>query len=143
VTLILTTHYMDEAEQLCDRLAVMDAGRIAAEGSPRALIDRYATPEVLELRFGLDEHVQAGEKIARLVRDDREGPAEPRRGVRAVAPAGRWVELLPDRVLLYTPDASAALAAVRAAGLVPVTTLTRRGTMEDVFLQLTGRSLVD
>ncbi len=135
VTLILTTHYMDEAEQLCDRLVVMDAGRVAAEGSPRELIDRYSTPEVLELRFSLDEHEQAGEKIAGLVRGDRRGPA-------ARAEVDR-VEVLPDRVLLYTSDGAGALAAVGAIGLVPLTTLTRRSTMEDVFLQLTGRSLVD
>jgi lipooligosaccharide transport system ATP-binding protein len=130
VTLILTTHYMDEAEQLCDRLVVMDAGRIAAEGSPRELIARYSTPEVLELRFSLDEHAQAGELITSLVRDGSRGTAE-------------RIEVLPDRVLLYTPDGAAALAAVRASGLAPLTTLTRRSTMEDVFLQLTGRSLGD
>jgi lipooligosaccharide transport system ATP-binding protein len=130
VTLILTTHYMDEAEQLCDRLVVMDAGRIAAAGSPRELIGKYATPEVLELRFSLDEHAQAGQRIASLVNGAGRGTAE-------------RVEVLPDRVLLYTTGGAAALAAVRASGLVPVTTLTRRSTMEDVFLQLTGRSLGD
>jgi lipooligosaccharide transport system ATP-binding protein len=130
VTLILTTHYMDEAEQLCDRLVVMDAGRVAAEGSPRELIDGYSTPEVLELRFSLDEHQQAAEKIASLLHDDPGGPAA-------------RVEVLPDRVLVYTVDGAAALLAVRHRGLVPLTTLTRRSTMEDVFLQLTGRSLVD
>ena len=130
VTLILTTHYMDEAEQLCDRLVVMDAGRIAAAGSPRELIVRYATPEVLELRFSLDEHAQAGERIGSLVRDSGRGIA-------------KQVEVLPDRVLLYTSDGVAALAAIRASGLAPVTTLTRRSTMEDVFLRLTGRSLGD
>ena len=130
VSLILTTHYMDEAEQLCDRLVVMNAGHVAAEGSPRELIGRYSTPEVLELRFSLDGHEQAAEKIARLARDSSRGPAE-------------RVEVLPDRVLLYTSDGAAALAGVRAIGLVPLTTLTRRSTMEDVFLQLTGRSLGD
>ena len=158
VTLILTTHYMDEAEQLCDRLVVMDAGRVAAEGSPRELIGRYSTPEVLELRFGLDEHEQAAEKVAGLVRADSHGQAArgggeravPERAVaeravaeRAVAEraVAERVEVLPDRVLLYTSDGAAALAAVRATGLAPLTTLTRRSTMEDVFLQLTGRSL--
>jgi len=130
VTLILTTHYMDEAEQLCDRLVVMDAGHVVAEGSPRDLIARYATPEVLELRFSLDEHQQAGRKVALLAAGDTRGPAT-------------RVEVLPDRVLLYTDDGEAALAAVRDRGLVPMTTLIRRSTMEDVFLQLTGRSLVD
>src|SRR5829696_304479 len=51
VTLVLTTHYMDEAEQLCDRLVVMDHGRIVAQGSPRELIERYSTREVVEIRF--------------------------------------------------------------------------------------------
>jgi lipooligosaccharide transport system ATP-binding protein len=134
VTLILTTHYMDEAEQLCDRLVVMDAGRIAAEGSPRELIGRYSTPEVVELRFSLDEHDQAGQKIASLVSgEDAEGTGK----------ALERVEVLPDRVLLYTPDGTAALAAVHATGLLPLTALARRSTMEDVFLHLTGRSLVD
>ena len=128
VTLILTTHYMDEAEQLCDRLVVMDAGRVAAEGSPRDLISRYATPEVLELRFGLDQHDQAASQIVALARDD---PGE----------VAETVEVLPDRVLLYTVDGTAALATVRESGLVPLTTLTRRSTMDDVFLRLTGRSL--
>ncbi|MGE5285656.1 MAG: ABC transporter ATP-binding protein [Micromonosporaceae bacterium] len=130
VTLILTTHYMDEAEQLCDRLIVMDAGRVVAEGAPRDLIARYSTPEVLELRFSLDEHEQAASKVAHLAGGDPRGPAE-------------RVEVLPDRVLVYASDGEAALAAVRASGLVPLTTLTRRSTMEDVFLQLTGRSLED
>ena len=93
VTLVLTTHYMDEAEQLCDRLVVMDGGLIAAEGSPRELIERYSTPEVLELRFDPAEHEQAAEKIA-------DGPAE-------------RLEVLADRILLYTADGDAALAAVR------------------------------
>jgi lipooligosaccharide transport system ATP-binding protein len=132
VTLILTTHYMDEAEQLCDRLVVMDAGRIAAEGSPEDLIRRYSTLEVLEVRFGLDEHAQAAEKIADLVRAGTRLPAQ-------------RAEVLPDRVLLYThtQDGAAALTAVRVTGLAPVTTLIWRSTMEDVFLQLTGRSLED
>ena len=121
-TLILTTHYMDEAEQLCDRLVVMDKGRIAAEGTPRELIERYSTREVLELRFPLDEQEQAVEKVAGIA--DR-------------------VELLPDRVLLYADDGEAALQAVRGRGLEPITALVRRSTLEDVFLHLTGRTLVD
>jgi lipooligosaccharide transport system ATP-binding protein len=123
VTLVLTTHYMDEAEQLCDRLVVMDRGKIAAQGSPRELITRYSTPEVLELRFALDEHEQAAEKLADV-------------------PAAR-IEVLADRILLYTDDGDVALAAAAAHGLEPVTSLIRRSTLEDVFLRLTGRRLED
>jgi lipooligosaccharide transport system ATP-binding protein len=123
VTLILTTHYMDEAEQLCDRLVVMDAGVIAAEGSPRELIGRYSTPEVLELRFDPADHEQAAEKLASL-------PAE-------------RLEVLADRVLVYTGDGDQALAAARELGLEPLTSLVRRSTLEDVFLRLTGRRLGD
>ena len=123
VTLVLTTHYMDEAEQLCDRLVVMDRGKIAAAGSPRQLIEMYSTPEVLELRFALDEQEQAAEKLADV-------------------PADR-IEVLADRILLYTGNGDAALDAVRARGLEPVTSLVRRSTLEDVFLRLTGRRLED
>ncbi len=123
VTLVLTTHYMDEAEQLCDRLVVMDGGKIAAEGSPRELIETYSTPEVLELRFRPFEHDQAAEKAAN-------------------APADR-IEILADRILLYVADGDAALAAVRGLGLEPLTSLVRRSTLEDVFLRLTGRRLED
>jgi lipooligosaccharide transport system ATP-binding protein len=122
VTLILTTHYMDEAEQLCDRLVVMDKARIVAEGSPRALIERYATREVLELRFPADA---------------REGIAEQLEGL-----ADR-VEALPDRFLLYTQDGEAAAVAVHDRGLRPEAVLVRRSSLEDVFLRLTGRSLVE
>jgi lipooligosaccharide transport system ATP-binding protein len=123
VTLILTTHYMDEAEQLCDRLVVMDGGRIAAEGSPRELIDAYSTREVLELRFHVSEHDQAAEKLA-------DAPAE-------------RMEVLADRVLLYVENGDDALAVVRSSGLEPLTSLVRRSTLEDVFLRLTGRRLED
>jgi lipooligosaccharide transport system ATP-binding protein len=123
VTLVLTTHYMDEAEQLCDRLVVMDGGRIAAQGSPRELIDAYSTPEVLELRFQLAEHEQAAEKLAAV-------PAE-------------RMEVLADRILLYAADGDVALEEVRALGLEPLTSLVRRSTLEDVFLRLTGRRLED
>jgi lipooligosaccharide transport system ATP-binding protein len=123
VTLILTTHYMDEAEQLCDRLVVMDHGTIAAGGSPRQLIDAYSTPEVLELRFDTSTHEQAAEKLAAV-------PAE-------------RMEVLADRILLYIPDGDAALADVHDLGLDPVTSLVRRSTLEDVFLRLTGRRLED
>jgi lipooligosaccharide transport system ATP-binding protein len=123
VTLVLTTHYMDEAEQLCDRLVVMDRGKIAAAGSPRELIERYSTPEVLELRFDPAEHQVAAEKLA---------------GV----PAQR-TEVLADRILLYVTDGDLTLAAVRALGVEPLTSLVRRSTLEDVFLRLTGRRLED
>jgi lipooligosaccharide transport system ATP-binding protein len=122
VTLVLTTHYMDEAEQLCDRLVVMDHGRIAAEGSPRQLIDRYATREVLELRFDQEENDTVAEKLAGLA--DR-------------------IEVLPDRLLLYTDDGDASAAGVAQRGLLPDSVLVRRATLEDVFLRLTGRTLVD
>jgi len=122
VTLVLTTHYMDEAEQLCDRLVVMDKARIAAVGSPRELIDRYSTREVLELRFPIDEQPPLDGKLNDLA---------------------ERIEVLPDRVLLYTSDGDEAIAAVHRRGLQPETALVRRSTLEDVFLRLTGRSLVD
>ncbi|HEV7830672.1 MAG TPA: ABC transporter ATP-binding protein [Pseudonocardiaceae bacterium] len=122
VTLIITTHYMDEAEQLCDRLVVMDGGLIVAEGSPRELIVRYSTREVLELRFAPDAQQGWQEKLTDLA--DR-------------------VEELPDRLLLYAPDGEAALAAANQRGARPLSTLVRRSTLEDVFLRLTGRTLVD
>jgi lipooligosaccharide transport system ATP-binding protein len=122
VTLVLTTHYMDEAEQLCDRLVVMDKAKIVAEGSPRELIDRYSTREVTELRFppGVVETLDG-----RL-----DGLAE-------------RVERLPDRILLYADDGDAAAVAVHQRGLQPETVLVRRSSLEDVFLRLTGRSLID
>src|SRR6202453_3237558 len=123
VTLILTTHYMDEAEQLCDRLVVMDHGRFAAEGSPRDLIERYCSPEVLELRFDPEVQDSAADKL-------KDFPAE-------------RAELLADRILLYVSDGDDALDALRAHGLEPLTSLVRRGTLEDVFLRLTGRRLED
>jgi lipooligosaccharide transport system ATP-binding protein len=126
VTLIITTHYMEEAEQLCDRLVVMDGGQIAAEGSPAELIARYSTREVLELRFALGEPDGVPTRVRELV-----GSVADR------------VEVLPDRVLLYTADGEASLAAVHQHGVRPVSSLVRRSTLEDVFLRLTGRSLVD
>jgi lipooligosaccharide transport system ATP-binding protein len=122
VTLVITTHYMDEAEQLCDRLVVMDKGRFAAEGSPRQLIEQHATKEVVELRFQPGEHESIAPKVAEL--------------------AERF-EVLPDRILLYTDDGDAALSEVAAMGLAPQSALVRRSTLEDVFLRLTGRTLVD
>ena len=123
VTLILTTHYMDEAEQLCDRLVVMDHGKIAAEGTPRDLISRYSTPEVLELRFAPGAQEDAAEKVKSL---------SPER-----------MEVTADRLLLYAADGDEFLARVRQAGIEPLTELVRRSTLEDVFLHLTGRTLVD
>jgi lipooligosaccharide transport system ATP-binding protein len=122
VTLVITTHYMDEAEQLCDRLVVMDKGVIVAEGSPAALIAEHSTREVTELRFGVGEHEALADKVSDLA--DR-------------------VEVLPDRLLLYTNDGEAASAAVHERGLRPLSSLVRRATLEDVFLRLTGRSLIE
>jgi lipooligosaccharide transport system ATP-binding protein len=122
VTLVLTTHYMDEAEQLADRLVVMDKGVIVAEGSPRELIERYSTREVAEVRFGVGQNEAAAPAVAGVA--DR-------------------VEVLPDRLLLYTDDGERALQEVLRRGLRPETTLVRRATLEDVFLRLTGRSLAD
>ncbi|UQS23409.1 ABC transporter ATP-binding protein [Amycolatopsis thermalba] len=121
VTLIITTHYMDEAEQLCDRLVVMDGGRIVAEGSPAELILRYSTREVVELRFAPGEEVPA-DRVADLA--DR-------------------VEVLPDRLLLYTAAGESALEQVHQRGVRPLSSLVRRSSLEDVFLRLTGRTLVD
>ncbi len=122
VTQVLTTHYMDEAEQLCDRLVVMDGGRIVAEGSPRQLIDRHSTREVLELRFEVDENEGREAELAGI---------------------GERTETLPDRVLLYVHDGESALAEVHRRGLDPLGSLIRRSSLEDVFLSLTGRTLVD
>lgn len=122
VTLIITTHYMDEAEQLCDRLVVMDKAKIVAEGAPLDLIRAHSTREVVELRFALDE---------------QEEPEH------AFDGAAKGIEVLPDRVLLYTDDADDTVAEVHDRGLAPETLLVRRATLEDVFLRLTGRTLID
>jgi lipooligosaccharide transport system ATP-binding protein len=122
VTQIITTHYMDEAEQLCDRLVVMDRGKIVAEGSPRELIERYSTKEVVELRFEVgtqDDHLDALEGLAKRL------------------------EPLPDRVLLYTDDGDSTLEELVHRSIHPQQTLVRRSSLEDVFLRLTGRSLID
>jgi lipooligosaccharide transport system ATP-binding protein len=122
VTLVLTTHYMDEAEQLCDRLVVMDKGVIVAHGSPLQLIAEHSTREVVELRFGVGEHDAMAPRVEDLV--DR-------------------VEVLPDRLMLYTDRGDDVANAVHDRGLRPLSSLVRRSTLEDVFLRLTGRSLID
>ncbi len=126
VTIVLTTHYMDEAEQLCDRLVVMDKGLIVAEGSPLTLIAEHSTREVAELRFGV-----AGEG------ESHDGIAE------KIADLGDRVAVLPDRLLVYSSDGEEVIAKVHERGLEPVAVLVRRSTLEDVFLRLTGRTLVD
>jgi lipooligosaccharide transport system ATP-binding protein len=122
VTLLITTHYMDEAEQLCDRLVIMDKGRIVAEGSPRELIDRYSTREVLELRFAAGDQSAVVGKLYGLA---------------------QRIEVLPDRVLLYSDDADHTAAWAAERGVTAESAVTRRSTLEDVFLHLTGRSLID
>ena len=122
VTLVITTHYMDEAEQLCDRLIVMDKGKIMAEGSPAALIKKYSSKEVLEVRFGSKNNAEAAKKIAHL---------------------GDRIEPLPDRILVYSEDGEKILKQIHKLGLEPQTSLVRRSSLEDVFLRLTGRTLVD
>ena len=121
-TLVLTTHYMDEAEQLCDRLVVMDKAKIVAEGSPRELIERYSTREVLELRFKVGEQESLDGQLEGL---------------------GERIEHLPDRVLVYAADGEAAAVAAHERGLRPESVLVRRSSLEDVFLRLTGRTLVE
>ncbi len=126
VTLVVTTHFMDEAEQLCDRLIVMDHGRIMAEGSPAELIRRYSTREVLELRFGSERNAAVTAQLEAELEQLCER-----------------IEPLPDRILLYSADGERVLEAVRERGLNPTTSLVRRSSLEDVFLRLTGRSLID
>jgi lipooligosaccharide transport system ATP-binding protein len=121
-TLVLTTHYMDEAEQLCDRLVVVDKGKIMAEGAPSSLIKQYSTREVLEVRFGSEQNAGAAAKLEGI---------------------GDRMEVLPDRVLVYADDGEAALVEVTRRGLQPITSLVRRSSLEDVFLRLTGRSLIE
>jgi lipooligosaccharide transport system ATP-binding protein len=122
VTLVITTHYMDEAEQLCDRLVVMDKGRIMAEGSPADLIKQFSSKEVLEVRFGSS----ANKNVARQI----EG-------------LGDRTEVLPDRILIYSDNGEKILERIVKLGLHPLTSLVRRSSLEDVFLRLTGRTLVD
>jgi lipooligosaccharide transport system ATP-binding protein len=121
-TLVITTHYMDEAEQLCDRLVVMDRGRIVAEGSPAALIRQHASREVVEVRFGSGRNGDVAASIADI---------------------GDRMEVLPDRILVYADQGEATLQAIVARGFMPITSLVRRCSLEDVFLRLTGRTLED
>ncbi|RZS57336.1 lipooligosaccharide transport system ATP-binding protein [Microcella putealis] len=121
-TLVLTTHYMDEAEQLCDRLVVVDKGQIMAEGSPASLIRDYSSREVLEVRFGSDKNAEAAERVQGI---------------------GERIEVLPDRLLIYSDNGEAELVKITEMGLHPITSLVRRSSLEDVFLRLTGRSLVE
>jgi lipooligosaccharide transport system ATP-binding protein len=121
-TLVLTTHYMDEAEQLCDRIVVVDKGAIMAEGSPAALIKQYSTREVVEVRFGSDRNAQVATQLDGI---------------------GERSEVLPDRILIYSDNGEAALTRIVERGLNPMTSLVRRSSLEDVFLRLTGRSLVE
>ena len=122
VTLVITTHFMDEAEQLCERLIVIDRGKIMAEGSPVDLIKRYSSKEVLEVRFGSENN----ESVAEKLRDKCER-----------------LEVLPDRVLMYAEDAEHVLEEIMRSGMHPKTSLVRRSSLEDVFLRLTGRSLIE
>jgi lipooligosaccharide transport system ATP-binding protein len=122
VTLIITTHFMDEAEQLCDRLIVMDTGKIMAEGSPALLIKEYSTKEVLEIRFGSERNSAMANQLREMC---------------------ERIEELPDRILLYHEDGEVLLEQIYSAGLHPKTSLVRRSSLEDVFLRLTGRTLVD
>jgi lipooligosaccharide transport system ATP-binding protein len=122
VTLLITTHYMDEAEQLCNRLIVMDKGKIMAEDSPLELIKKYSTKEVLEVRFGSGRNDQVADQLRQMC--DR-------------------IEVLPDRILMYAEDGESLLEEVVAKHLKPITSLVRRSSLEDVFLRLTGRSLIE
>ncbi|HET6672973.1 MAG TPA: ATP-binding cassette domain-containing protein [Agromyces sp.] len=139
-TLLLTTHYMDEAEQLCDRLVVVDKGTIMAEGTPAELIRRYSSREVLEVRFGSDRNAQVAEQLS-----IRQGAAGQAQGAAGQAPekVGDRMEVLPDRILVYTDNGEAELVRITEAGYHPITSLVRRSSLEDVFLRLTGRSLIE
>ena len=122
VTLVITTHFMDEAEQLCERLVILDRGKIMAEGSPINLIKEYSSKEVLELRFGSENNETVAEKLKNMC---------------------ERLEVLPDRILLYAEDAERALEEITQSGMHPRTSLVRRSSLEDVFLRLTGRTLID
>jgi lipooligosaccharide transport system ATP-binding protein len=122
VTLLLTTHYMEEASQLCDRLVIMHEGKILIEGPPRDIIAKETSPQVIEV-FDPPEEAQAG--LAAL-----EGVVD-------------RAERLADRWLLYTTDGDALLSKVRSLPLDASSVWLRGGTLEDVFLSLTGRGLLE
>ncbi len=142
VTLCLTTHYMDEAEQLCDRLVVMDKAKIVAEGSPRQLIERYVTREVLELRFNREDEAEGDRVATGPAGDGVTNGGDPDLDGQLEGLAER-IEHLPDRLLVYTADGDATAAAAFERGLRPASVLVRRSSLEDVFLRLTGRSLIE
>jgi lipooligosaccharide transport system ATP-binding protein len=120
-TLILTTHYMEEAERLCDRLVIMDHGEIITEGAPEELIARHVGREVLELT--IDDRYPVEELLASL--------------------EGRFdsYERADRQLLLYTDDAERLLEAIDHARFPSERSVVRRATLEDVFLRLTGRTL--
>ncbi len=122
VSLILTTHYMDEAEQLCDRLVIMDHARIVAEGSPAGSSRSTPPARSWSCACGQEDLANLGGRLDGLA---------------------QRIETLPDRLLLYTSDGDAAAIAVHERGLRPEQVLVRRSTLEDVFLRLTGRTLVE
>jgi lipooligosaccharide transport system ATP-binding protein len=122
VTLLLTTHYMEEAEQLCDKIAVMDRGHIVTEASPWELIKSEVSPYVVEVR---------GDENAR------------QQILEAVSGQIDFHEALSDRLLLYTANAIPLHAQIQDMNIQVKTLLSRRSTLEDVFLKLTGRELID
>ena len=146
-TLLLTTHYMDEAEQLCDRLVVVDKGTIMAEGTPAELIRRYSSREVLEVRFGSDRNAQVAESLrqAQGAVGQAQGAVGQAQGAvgQALSNGGDRMEVLPDRILVYSDNGEAELVRITEAGFHPITSLVRRSSLEDVFLRLTGRSLIE
>jgi lipooligosaccharide transport system ATP-binding protein len=121
VTLIVTTHYMEEAAHLCDRLVIMHQGRILVEGAPSDLIRSHVPPQVVELT------APNGDELSRLA-----------------DAAGRLAaahELAGDRVILHTDDGERLLQTLSGAGVGYGTATFRHATLEDVFLKLTGRRL--
>jgi lipooligosaccharide transport system ATP-binding protein len=121
-TLVLTTHYMDEAAQLCDRVCIMEGGRIISEGAPRDLISEHVSSEVLEFRARPD----ALKKLAAIIEDTVDS-----------------MESLGDALLVYTSDSDAVMSRVNESGILVENILRRQASLEDVFLKLTGRRLID
>jgi lipooligosaccharide transport system ATP-binding protein len=118
-TIFLTTHFMDEAERLCSRLAVMDHGRMIAEGTPRELVDRHIEPQVVEV-FGDGADAWAAAQGARLA---------------------ERCESAGETVFCYVHDAAALIADLAARP--DLRYVHRPANLEDVFLRLTGRDLRD